>query len=308
MTRIIGGAAGGRRIDDAPRAAARGRPATGCARRCSRRIESWCGSLQGLRFLDLYAGSGAVGLEAWSRGAGVVTLVEQDRRTAAPDRRQRQDARLRQGRRRRRPGRARRSRGRPRAPYDVVFLDPPYPLDDADGRRRPRAARRAAAGWCPGAHGRRRAVVAQPGADVARRASTGTREQAATARPTLWYGHAARDRRAGAPRSLTVRRAVCPGSFDPVTNGHLDIVGRAVDALRRGRRRGRGQPVEEPAVHRRGADRDAASRRAPTSPTSASRASPACSPTSAASADAARDREGAARRSATSTTSCRWPR
>ena len=45
-------------------------------------IESWCGSLQGLRFLDLYAGSGAVGLEAWSRGAGVVTLVESDRRTA----------------------------------------------------------------------------------------------------------------------------------------------------------------------------------------------------------------------------------
>ena len=26
---------------------------------------------------------------------------------------------------------------------------------------------------------------------------------------------------------MTARRAVCPGSFDPVTNGHLDIVGRA---------------------------------------------------------------------------------
>jgi pantetheine-phosphate adenylyltransferase len=25
----------------------------------------------------------------------------------------------------------------------------------------------------------------------------------------------------------SVRRAVCPGSFDPVTNGHLDIIGRA---------------------------------------------------------------------------------
>jgi pantetheine-phosphate adenylyltransferase len=25
----------------------------------------------------------------------------------------------------------------------------------------------------------------------------------------------------------TVRRALCPGSFDPVTNGHLDIIGRA---------------------------------------------------------------------------------
>ena len=45
-------------------------------------VESWCGSLAGLRFLDLYAGSGAVGLEARSRGAGVVTLVEQNRRTA----------------------------------------------------------------------------------------------------------------------------------------------------------------------------------------------------------------------------------
>ncbi|HEY7047167.1 MAG TPA: pantetheine-phosphate adenylyltransferase [Jatrophihabitantaceae bacterium] len=29
-----------------------------------------------------------------------------------------------------------------------------------------------------------------------------------------------------APR---VRRALCPGSFDPVTNGHLDIIGRAAD-------------------------------------------------------------------------------
>jgi pantetheine-phosphate adenylyltransferase len=27
--------------------------------------------------------------------------------------------------------------------------------------------------------------------------------------------------------SPRVRRAVCPGSFDPVTNGHLDIIGRA---------------------------------------------------------------------------------
>ena len=52
-------------------------------------IEAWCGSLSGLRFLDLYAGSGAVGIEAWSRGAGVVTLVEQDRRASGADPRQR---------------------------------------------------------------------------------------------------------------------------------------------------------------------------------------------------------------------------
>ena len=82
MTRIIGGAAGGRRITT-PRGAAT-RPTSDRVREALfSAIESWCGSLHGLRFLDLYAGSGAVGLEAWSRGAGVVTLVEQDRRTAA---------------------------------------------------------------------------------------------------------------------------------------------------------------------------------------------------------------------------------
>ena len=98
MTRIIGGTAGGRRIA-APRGAAT-RPTTDRVREALfSAIESWCGSLSGLRFLDLYAGSGAVGLEAWSRGAGVVSLVEQDRRTAAPHRVQRRVAGLPQGRR-----------------------------------------------------------------------------------------------------------------------------------------------------------------------------------------------------------------
>src|SRR5689334_23237583 len=82
MTRIIGGTAGGRRIE-APRGTST-RPSSDRVREALfSAIESWCGSLQGLRFLDLYAGSGAVGLEAWSRGAGIVTLVEQNRRTAA---------------------------------------------------------------------------------------------------------------------------------------------------------------------------------------------------------------------------------
>jgi len=128
MTRIIGGNAGGRRIT-AP-AGQQTRPTTDRVREALfSSIEAWCGSLQGLRFLDLYAGSGAVGLEAWSRGAGVVTLVESDRRTA------------------RLIGDNARALGfgkadvvcgnvahvlttPPSAPYDVVFLDPPYPLDD----------------------------------------------------------------------------------------------------------------------------------------------------------------------------------
>ncbi len=128
MTRIIGGTVGGRRIQT-PRGAAT-RPTSDRVREALfSAIEAWCGSLSGLRFLDLYAGSGAVGLEAWSRGAGVVTLVEQDRRTAALIS---ANART--------LGFAKANvvsagvsatLGRsPAAPYDVAFLDPPYPLEE----------------------------------------------------------------------------------------------------------------------------------------------------------------------------------
>lgn len=82
MTRIIGGAAGGRRLET-PRGA-HTRPTSDRVREALfSSVESWCGSLQGLAVLDLYAGSGALGLEAWSRGAAAVTLVEADRPTAA---------------------------------------------------------------------------------------------------------------------------------------------------------------------------------------------------------------------------------
>ena len=128
MTRIIGGTAGGRRIHTP--GGQHTRPTTDRVREALfSAVESWCGSLQGLRFLDLYAGSGAVGLEAWSRGAGVVSLVESDRRTA---RLIYENAKL--------LGFSRvhvltntvtavLSRP-PTAPYDVVFMDPPYHFDD----------------------------------------------------------------------------------------------------------------------------------------------------------------------------------
>ena len=130
MTRIIGGNAGGRRIAT-PRGS-RTRPTSDRVREALfSAVESWCGSLQGLRFLDLYAGSGAVGLEAWSRGAGVVTLVESDRRTATLI-----------GANARELGFAKANvlaatvsaalATPPAAPYDVVFTDPPYPLTEAE--------------------------------------------------------------------------------------------------------------------------------------------------------------------------------
>lgn len=73
MTRIIAGAAGSLRLD-VPRSGTR--PTSDRVREAIfSALESW-GLVDGARVLDLYAGSGALGLEAASRGAAVVTLVE----------------------------------------------------------------------------------------------------------------------------------------------------------------------------------------------------------------------------------------
>lgn len=130
MTRVIGGRAGGRRLDT-PRGEAT-RPTSDRVREALfSAVEARWGPLDGARFLDLYAGSGAVGLEAWSRGADDVTFVESDRRTAG----------LIRGNARR-LGLARAEvvtrsvaavlAGPASARYDVVFLDPPYPLPEDD--------------------------------------------------------------------------------------------------------------------------------------------------------------------------------
>lgn len=128
MTRIIGGAAGGRRLRTPTGESTR--PTSDRVREALfSSLEALLGSVHGLRFLDLYAGSGAVGLEARSRGAGVVTCVEQDRRTAALVRDNARSLGL--------PVEvvacavARHLAHPPRTPYDVVFADPPYPLPTA---------------------------------------------------------------------------------------------------------------------------------------------------------------------------------
>lgn len=128
MTRIIGGSAGGRRLAT-PRGQAT-RPTSDRVREALfSAIESWCGALDGLRFLDLYAGSGAVGLEARSRGAGVVTLVEQDRKTAQLISQNAQELRFERIEVLATSVAAALAR-HPVAPYDVVFADPPYPLSN----------------------------------------------------------------------------------------------------------------------------------------------------------------------------------
>ena len=75
MARVIAGTAGGRRL--AVPAGRDTRPTSDRAREgLFATISSIVGPLTGKRVMDLYAGSGAVGLEALSRGAGHVLLVE----------------------------------------------------------------------------------------------------------------------------------------------------------------------------------------------------------------------------------------
>lgn len=81
MTRIIAGVWGGRRL-----ATPRGsdtRPTSDRVREALfSSLESELGGFDGLRVLDLYAGSGALGLEALSRGAAHVDLVESGKAAA----------------------------------------------------------------------------------------------------------------------------------------------------------------------------------------------------------------------------------
>lgn len=80
--------------------------------------------LRGARFLDLFAGSGAVGLEAASRGAAEVLMVENAEAALAAARANLEQ--LKEGPPIRiRAGDATRL-GRAATPFDIVFLDPPY--------------------------------------------------------------------------------------------------------------------------------------------------------------------------------------
>lgn len=134
MTRVIAGTAGGRRLAVPPGQGTR--PTSDRAREGL--FSTWQsllgGPLDGERVLDLYAGSGAVGLEALSRGAGHVLLVEADARAVRTVRENVKSLRL--------PGAEVRSgkaeqiirAAPPQEPYGIVFLDPPYAVSDDDLR------------------------------------------------------------------------------------------------------------------------------------------------------------------------------
>jgi 16S rRNA (guanine966-N2)-methyltransferase len=95
-------------------------------------LESLRGPFSGARVLDLYAGSGALGLEARSRGAVVVDLVESDRSAARVITENILtvfgEGEVATGVATHHTTVDRWLRGLPDGSvYDVVFLDPPYP-------------------------------------------------------------------------------------------------------------------------------------------------------------------------------------
>lgn len=140
MSRIIAGAAGGTNLKSVPGDATR--PTTDRVKEALfSRLESW-DVLHSARVLDLFAGSGALGLEAASRGARQVTLVEKAAKAVAvcqhnagtvnralkaeavQVQRGSVDTVL--------DGYFDAEKGHPLKTFDVVFLDPPYPLTESD--------------------------------------------------------------------------------------------------------------------------------------------------------------------------------
>jgi 16S rRNA (guanine966-N2)-methyltransferase len=159
VIRIVGGSVGGRLLATPP--GRNTRPTSDRAREALFSAVASLRPLAGARVLDLYAGSGAVGLEALSRGAAAAVLVESDRRVC--DVLQSNVVALGLAGAQVRCARVRDAMAEPApAPFDVAFADPPYALPAAELAEVLTVA--AAGGWlAPNAV----AVVERSGRDAA---------------------------------------------------------------------------------------------------------------------------------------------
>jgi 16S rRNA (guanine966-N2)-methyltransferase len=119
--RVIAGMHGGRVL-----AAPRGRATRPTSDRVREAVFSILGDISGFSVLDLYAGSGALAIEALSRGAGSATLVDSAPAAIAAIRRNLGDLALDAQVRRGDAQAFLRAASRSAPQYDLVFLDPPY--------------------------------------------------------------------------------------------------------------------------------------------------------------------------------------
>jgi 16S rRNA (guanine966-N2)-methyltransferase len=124
--RVVAGRLGGRRLTAPP-----GEGTRPTSDRVREALFSALGPLDGERVLDLFAGSGALAIEALSRGAATAVLVERDARAIAAIRRNLGDLGVGDAEavvRRRDVLKALRDAREAGETYDLVFIDPPYRL------------------------------------------------------------------------------------------------------------------------------------------------------------------------------------
>ena len=161
------------------------------------------GPVDGAAVLDLYAGSGAMGLEALSRGAESCVFVDSDREACRTI-----NANL----------------DKLRFEARVLCLDAARALAAERGDLRPRAARSALRRGAARSGSRRTSTASSP-----RTGCSSTRPRSTTEPEIdgLVDPHLAPLRRQAAYAVRAVITAICPGSFDPVTNGHVDVITRA---------------------------------------------------------------------------------
>lgn len=131
VTRIVAGSVGGRRIEVPAHGT---RPTSEKVREALFSSLEATGELPGARVLELYGGSGALGLEALSRGAGSALFIESDRRAAQVLRRNATSLGFRAVRIEQATAEAVLASAADE-PYDVILADPPYALDSADLNR-----------------------------------------------------------------------------------------------------------------------------------------------------------------------------
>jgi 16S rRNA (guanine966-N2)-methyltransferase len=122
--RVVAGRFGGRRLT-----APAGRDTRPTSDRVREALFSILGPLDGVRVLDLFAGSGALAIEALSRGAQSAVMVERDRRAVAAIRANLEALGVAEPEARVVAGAARAALKNASArgdTYDLVLLDPPY--------------------------------------------------------------------------------------------------------------------------------------------------------------------------------------
>jgi pantetheine-phosphate adenylyltransferase/16S rRNA (guanine(966)-N(2))-methyltransferase RsmD len=206
--RIVAGRLGGRRFQAPP-----GTDTRPTSDRVREALFSALGALDGEVVLDLFAGSGGLSLEALSRGADRAVLVERDARAAAVIQGNLDALQIGPGEarvRRRDAFKALRDAREAGETYDLVFLDPPYRLAAGLGPQLAQAL----------------LPVLAPGARVVGESDRRTPLDLPGLRTTFERRYGDTLLRIHTALTDEKRIAVCPGSYDPITNGHLDIIGR----------------------------------------------------------------------------------